>query len=121
MLGDDPPVLADHDVVSIGVNLDWPSDRARRYRVLVVVEANQAGLRDRRRHRMEAVEPTRIGNELRPLRLEHLPDRLVAQLRMAMRLGVGDAFVEQPGVQLVKVLEPQSGREEALADEPNLD
>jgi len=26
---------------------------------------------------------------------------------MAMRLGVSDAFVEQPGVQLVKVLEPQ--------------
>src|SRR6266568_116585 len=120
MLSDDPPVLADHDVVGIGVNLDRPSDRARRHRVLVVVEANQAGLRDRRRYRMEAVEPTRIGNELRPLRLEHLPDRLVDQLRMAMRLGVGDAFVEQPGVQLVKVLEPQPGREEALAHEPDL-
>jgi len=37
-----------------------------------------------------------------------------------MRLGVGDAFVEQPSVQFVKVLEPQPRREEALAHEPNL-
>ena len=101
MLGDDPPVLADHDAVGIGMDFDRTPDRAGRHRVFVVVEAHQAGLRDRRRHRVEAVEPARIGNELRPLRLEHLPDRLLGQLRMAMRLGVGDALVEQPGVQLV--------------------
>src|SRR5439155_280286 len=69
---------------------------------------------------MESVEPARIGNELRPFRLEHLPDRLLGQLRMAMRLGIGDAFVEQPGVQLVVGLEPQPWREEALADKPDL-
>jgi len=40
MLGDDPAVLADHDVVSIGMDLDRPSDRARGHRVLVVVEAH---------------------------------------------------------------------------------
>src|SRR5476651_2877227 len=40
--------------------------------------------------------------------------------RMVMHLGVGDAFIEQPGVQLVKSLEPQTRREEALADEPDL-
>ena len=28
MLGDDPPVLADHDPVGVGVNLDRASDRA---------------------------------------------------------------------------------------------
>jgi hypothetical protein len=39
---------------------------------------------------------------------------------MAMRLGVGDALVEQPGVQFIKVLEPQPGREEPLADQPDL-
>ncbi len=37
-----------------------------------------------------------------------------------MHLGVGDAFIEQPGIQLVKILEPQPRREEALADEPDL-
>src|SRR6202047_4354663 len=120
MLGDDPPVLADDDAIRMGMDLDGTPDRARRYRVLVVVEAHQAGLRDRCRHRVEAVEPTRIANELWPFRLEHLPDGLVGQLRMAMRLGVGNAFIEQPGVQFVKVLEPQPRREEALADEPDL-
>ena len=37
-----------------------------------------------------------------------------------MRLGPGQAFVEQPGVQLVVALEPQPRREEALADEADL-
>ena len=120
MLGDNPPVLADYDPVRIGMNLDWPSNRAGSDRVFVVVEAHQAGLRDRCRDGMEAVEPARIGNELWPLRLEHLPDRLLGQLWMAMRLGVGDAFIEQPGVQLVVGFEPQTRREEALTDEPNL-
>src|SRR5258707_2238462 len=120
MLGDDPSVLADHDAVRIGMNLDRTPDRAGSYRVFVVVEAHQAGLRDRCRHRVEAVEPARIGNELRPLRLEGLPDRLLGQLWMAMRLGVGDAFIEQPSVHLVVGLEPQSWREEALTDEPDL-
>src|ERR1700732_3840762 len=69
---------------------------------------------------MEAVEPTRIGNELWSFRLEYLPDRLVGQLRMTMRLGVGDALVEQPGVQFVKVLEPQPRREEPLTAQPDL-
>jgi hypothetical protein len=120
MFGDDPPVLADYDPVGIGMNLDWPSNRAGSYRVFVVVEAHQAGLRNRCRHRVEAVKPTRIANELWPFCLEHLPDRLVGQLRMAMRLGVDNALVEQPGIQFVKVLEPQLRREETLADEPDL-
>ena len=37
-----------------------------------------------------------------------------------MHLGVGDAFIEQPGVQFVKILEPQTRREEAFADQPDL-
>src|SRR5208282_4461782 len=61
-----------------------------------------------------------IGDELWSLRLEHFPDRLLGQLRMVMRLGVGDALVEQPGVQFVKVLEAQPRREEALANQSNL-
>src|SRR5712664_1909900 len=61
-----------------------------------------------------------IGNELWPFRLEHLPDCLLGQFWMAMRLGVGDAFIEQPGVQLIIVFEPQSRREEALTDQPDL-
>src|ERR1700730_4537658 len=120
MLGDNAPVLADYDAIRIGVNFDGTTDGAGSYRVLVVVKAHQAGLRDRCRHRVESIEPAGIRNELRPLRLEHLPDRLLGPLRMAMRLGVGDALVEQPGVQFVKVLEPQPRREEPLADQPDL-
>jgi hypothetical protein len=40
--------------------------------------------------------------------LEHLPDRLLG-LRMPVRLGVGDALVQQPGVQLVEVLNRSRG------------
>src|SRR4029434_5261362 len=69
---------------------------------------------------MESIEPARIGNELGPLRLEHLPDYLLGQFRMAVRLGVGDTLVGEPGIHLVVGLEPQSRREEALADEPHL-
>ena len=37
-----------------------------------------------------------------------------------MRLGVGDTFVDQPGVQLVVALEPQARGEEALAHQADL-
>src|SRR5262245_39470558 len=120
MLSNDPPVLADRDAVGIGMDVDRTADRDGGYRVFIVVEAHQAGLGDRRRHRVEAIEPASIGNELPSLGLEHLPDRLLGQLRMAMGLGVGDAFVGEPGVELVVVFEPQPRREEALTDEPDL-
>jgi hypothetical protein len=120
MLGDNASVLADYDAIRIGMNLDRTPDSTRRHRVLIVVEAHQAGLRDRCRHRVESIELAGIGNELWPLRLEHLPDRLLGQLWMVMRLGIRDAFVEQPGVQFVKILEPQTRREEPLTDKPDL-
>ena len=37
-----------------------------------------------------------------------------------MRLGIGDALVQQPGIQLVVALDPQPRREEALAHQPDL-
>jgi hypothetical protein len=46
MLGDYASVLADYDAIRIGMNLNRTPDRTRRHRVLVVVEAHQAGLRD---------------------------------------------------------------------------
>src|SRR5829696_167050 len=39
---------------------------------------------------------------------------------MAMRFGVGNAAIGEPGIHLVEALEPQSWREEALADKPDL-
>src|SRR6478752_9202734 len=102
MLGDDASVLADYDTVGIGMNLNRAPDGAGRDRVFVVVEAHQAGLRYRCRYRVESVEPAGIGNELRSLGFEHLPDRLFGQFWMPVRLGVGDALVQQPRVQLVE-------------------
>ena len=95
MLANHPAVLAD---------LDRTPDRTRRHRVAVVVEANQAGLRHRGRHGMTPVEPSWIGHQACPLRLEHLPDRLILELGMTVSLGVGDCLVQQPGVQLVVAL-----------------
>src|ERR1700737_5664249 len=120
MLGNDASVLADHDAVGIGMNLDWTSDCAGRDRVFVVVEAHQAGLRDRCRHRMESVEPAGIGNELWSFGFEHLPNRLFDQFRMVLRFGVGDALVQKPRVQLVEGFEPQPRRKEALPDKSDL-
>ena len=53
MFGDDAPVLADYDAIRIGMDLDRTPDGAGGYRVFVVVETHQAGLRDRRRHRVD--------------------------------------------------------------------
>src|SRR5947199_5449172 len=69
---------------------------------------------------MEAIEATTIGNKLRAFLFEHLPHRVIGTLRMRMRLGVSDALVEQPGVQLVVALHPQPWREEALAHQTDL-
>src|SRR6188768_2631987 len=113
MLGNDASVLADYDTVGVSMDLDRSSDGTGRDRVFVVVEAHQAGLRDRCRHRVESVEPTGIGNKLWPFGFEHLPDCLFTQFRMPVRLGVSDALVQQPCVQLGEGFEPQPWREES--------
>ena len=115
MLGDDAAVLADHHAIGIGLDLDRSPHGAGADRVLVVVEANQAGLRDRCRQRVEAVEPAGVAHQVRSFGLEHLPDGALGLLGMRMRLGIGDAAVEQDAVQLVVALHPQPWREEALA------
>src|SRR5580698_3043310 len=107
MFRHDAPVLADHDALSVGVNVDGAADRAGAHRVFVVVEPQSS------------CACASCVNELRPLLLEHFPDRLVGPLGMAMRLGPGNAFVHEPGIQFVVRLEPQPRREEALAHEPD--
>ena len=69
---------------------------------------------------MKAVEAAGYGNQACPLRLEHLPDGLVLELGMFVRLGVRHAAVEKPGVQFVKAFDPHSWREEAFADQAHL-
>src|SRR5512142_1716496 len=98
MFADNTPVLAQLDALGISADLDRPANRARRDRVPVVVVAHEAGFGDRCRYGVEPVEAARIGNEARSLRFEDFPDRPVAQLGMTMRLGIGDALIQEPGV-----------------------
>ena len=95
MLADDCAILADHNAIGIGLDLDRPPHGARGDRVLVVVKPHETGLRDRSLRRVEPVEWAGDLHELRPLRLESLPDRAVGQFGMLVRFGVGDASVEQ--------------------------
>ena len=106
MLADNTAILAQDDALGVGVDLDRATDRARVHRVFVIVEPHQARLRHGGLLRMEPVEATAIGNQLGPLLLEHLPDGLLGALGMGMSLGVGDAPVHQPAIQLVVGLEP---------------
>src|SRR5829696_450792 len=62
---------------------------------------------------MEAVEAPGVGHEPGALGLEHGPDRLVRDLGVSMSLGIGDALVEEPGVELVVALEPEAWRDES--------
>jgi len=131
MLAGDCALLADHNAIGIGLDLDRPSHGARGDRVLVVIEAYQAGLGDRRLRRVEPVEWPGNLHQLRPLRLESLPDRAVGQFGMLVRFGVGDTSIEQPGVQLLprvrasrgprtgSARHPQPRGEETLAHHPD--
>jgi hypothetical protein len=49
MFRDDATILANDNAIAIGMDVDRPPDGAGVHRVLVVVEAHQAGLRHRRR------------------------------------------------------------------------
>jgi len=120
MLTDDRAVLTDHDAIGISLDLDRPADGARSDRVLVVVEPHQTGLRDRGLRRVEAVKPAGDRHQLRAFRLKGLPDRAIGQLGMPVRLGIGNALVEEPSVQLLIARHPQPRREKPLADQPDL-
>jgi hypothetical protein len=72
MVAHDPPVLADHNAVSISVTFDRPADGTRCHRVFVVIEAHQAGLRDGGWDGVESVEAAGIGNKLGPFRLSQI-------------------------------------------------
>ena len=76
--------------------------------------------RYRRRDRVEAVERPAIADQGRTLVLEHLPDSPVLEHRVGMTPGVGDALVQEPGVELVVGLEAQPRGEEPTADDPDL-
>jgi hypothetical protein len=69
---------------------------------------------------VETVEASGIRDKAGTFCLEHLPDGLVAQFRVTVRLGVGHTLVQQPGVQFVVVLDPQPWGEEAFPYQTDL-
>ena len=64
MFADDGAVLTDDNALSVTLDLDRPTHRTRGNRILVVVEAHQAGLGDRDLRRTEPVEPAADRDEL---------------------------------------------------------
>ena len=103
MLADNRAVLTNDDAVSIGVDLDRPANGTGGDRVLVVVEPNQASLRDRRLRRVESIEWASNRHQLGPLGLKSLPDRGFGQLGMFVGLGIGHTAIE---LSLIHISEP---------------
>lgn len=120
MLAHDHAVLAQLDVVGIGADLDRAPNCIGHDRVLVVAEPDEARLGDRGGHGMEAVKAADIGHKAGTLGLEGLLDRLVPDLGMAVRPGIGNGLVQQPGVHLVIALKAQARREKPFAHQTNL-
>src|ERR1700738_4534900 len=120
VVADDRAVLADHNALGVSLDLDRSADSPRGDRVLVVVEAHEAGLRDRCLDCMEPVKRAADGHEARTLRLEGLPDRAIRQLWVLVHLGIGDTSVEQPSVQLFVARHSQPRRKETLAHQTYL-
>ena len=105
VVSDQSTLLPDLDPFRIGPDLDRPPDSRCRDRVFVVIEPHEAGLRYRRRQRMEAVEAPGIGDKVRALFLKDLPDSLVRQLGMFAASGRGDALIQKPSVQFLVALD----------------
>ena len=67
---------------------------------------------------MEPVEGAAILDKLAALLLEHVPDGALRLVDMAMGFGVGDALVEQPGVQPVSYTHLDVYKRQPLHSDP---
>ena len=117
---DNLAVLPAFQTVGVGPDFDRPPDSPGIDRVAVLVEAHEAGLGHRRRNRVEAIERADIGDQAWPLGLEHLPDRLLGDVGMLVRFGVGDAPILEPGVQFGVGFELRPRHEEPPSKHANL-
>ncbi len=120
MASDNLAVLPAFQPVGVSPDLDRPPDRPGIDRVAVLVEAHEAGLGYRRRNRVEAIKRADIRDQARPLGLEHLPNRLVGEVGMLVRFGVGNAPILEPGIQFGIGFELRPRHEKPLPDHPHL-
>jgi hypothetical protein len=61
---------------------------------------------------METVERAGVMHEAPSFGFEHPAHRLRCLFGMAMGLGMGDAFVEQPDIEILQTVDPQARRED---------
>ena len=121
MLRNGLAVLADDDPIGVGPHVHRLPDRAGLHAVLVVVEAHQAGLGDGCTiGGVEAVEGAAVRHQERALLLEHLPHRLARNCRMRTLLGLLDAPILKPRVDLGVRPASRDGHEQAAADVAHL-
>lgn len=62
----------------------------------------------------------RVADQVRPFRIEHLPDRALRLIDVLMSAGVTDALVQQPSIQFIVGFEAQPRREEAFPHQVDL-
>ncbi len=68
----------------------------------------------------EAVERSAQLHQAGPFLLEHFPDRPVLELGVSGALGVGDALILQPRVQLDQAIRPRLGAKQQVAQVADL-
>ena len=115
MVGDDLVAQQHDDALGMGAHQYHPAGSARIDAVAIVIGHDQAGRAGPDRLLDEAVERPAQLHQARPFLLEHLPDRPVLELRVLSPLGVGDALIFQPRVQLGQALHPRLGPEQPVA------
>lgn len=57
---------------------------------------------------MEPVKWADVAHKAATLGLEHPPDCLCRLFGMVMGLGIGNAFIEQPGIQFLQAFDPKT-------------
>ena len=104
-----------HDACGVRPHQHHPTSRPRVDAVAIMVGHDQAGRRGPDGLFDKSVEWPAQFHQARPLFLENLPDRPVLELRMLVALGVSDALICQPSIQLRQARDARLGSEHLIA------
>ena len=115
MIRDDVLAQQHDDALGMGSHQDHSTGGAGINAVTIVVGHDEAGRACPDRLFDEAVEGAAKRHQARAFVLEHVPDRSILELGMRHSLGVSDALVFQPCVQLGQALYPGLGPKHLVA------